>query len=95
MENTVEMKLPEDLQGAILTMTRAAIAQAVASAKEKDDFRPYMNKTETARYLHISPATLIDWEKSYEDIPVIEIEGVKRYKRTDLDKWMEQHKLNK
>ena len=94
MDSTVEMKLPDDLQGAIITMAQSAINQAVISAKEKDSFRPYMTKTETAKYLHVSPKTLNDWEKSYKDIPVIVIEGVRRYNRTDLDKWMSKHKLN-
>ena len=94
MDSTVEMKLPDDLQVAIITMAQSAINQAVISAKEKDGFRPYMTKTETAKYLHVSPKTLNDWEKSYKDIPVIVIEGVRRYNRTDLDKWMGKHKLN-
>ena len=91
---SLQVQLPNDLQEAIITMAKSAINQAVISAKEKDGFRPYMTKTETARYLHVSPKTLNDWEKSYKDIPVIVIEGVRSYNRTDLDKWMSKHKLN-
>ena len=54
-----------------------------------------MNKTEARKYLHISSKTLLDWETQYNDIPIIVIDGIKRYKRTDLDEWMQQHRLNK
>ena len=91
---SLQVQLPNDLQVAIITMAQDALKQAVIDAKEKDSFRPYMTKTETAKYLHVSPKTLNDWEKSYKDIPVIVIEGVRRYNRTDLDKWMGKHKLN-
>ena len=89
---SLQVQLPNDLQVAIITMAQDALKQAVIDAKEKDGFRPYMTKTETAKYLHVSPKTLNDWEKSYKDIPVIVIEGVRRYNRTDLDKWMGKHK---
>lgn len=95
MNNIVEMKLPSDLQDAIKQLISSSIAQIVDETQRKYNYRPYMNKQETAEYLHISPKTLLDWEAKYTDIPTIEIEGVKRYRRTDLDNWMEKHKINK
>lgn len=89
------MKLPNDLQDAIKQLVSSSVAQIVDETQRKSNYRPYMNKQETARYLHISAKTLLDWEAKYTDIPTIEIEGVKRYRRTDLDSWMETHKINK
>ena len=48
-----------------------------------------MTKQEASKYLHISPVTFNKWQQAY-NIPVIEIEGVKRYKRNALDKFMTQ-----
>ncbi|XYG85316.1 hypothetical protein ACSKKH_03950 [Limosilactobacillus reuteri] len=39
--------------------------------------------------MHIAPVTFNKWQQAY-NIPVIEIEGVKRYKRNALDKFMTQ-----
>lgn len=94
MDATIKVQLPEDLQQAITHMARQAIKQALTEAK-KNSFPPYMNKTEARKYLHISSKTLLDWETQYDDIPIIVIDGIQRYKRTDLDKWMQQHRLNK
>ena len=95
MDSTIKMQLPEGLRQAITHMARQAINQALIETKEKDGFPPYMTKTETAKYLHISSKTLLEWEKHCNDIPTIEIEGVTRYQRASLDKWMQQHRLNK
>lgn len=95
MDATIQVQLPEDLQQAIIHMTRQAINRALLEAKEKNDYPPYMTKTETAKYLHIAPKKLLDWEAHYNDIPTIEIEGITRYQRTSLDEWMQRHQLNK
>ncbi|MBB1068747.1 helix-turn-helix domain-containing protein [Limosilactobacillus sp. RRLNB_1_1] len=95
MNNTVEFKLPTDLQEAIKQIVSSSVAQIITETQQKNNYRPYMTKQETASYLHIAPKTLLDWEAKYKDIPTIEIDGVKRYRRTDLDNWMETRKLNK
>ncbi|KRL27446.1 hypothetical protein FD27_GL001209 [Limosilactobacillus frumenti DSM 13145] len=95
MDATIQMQLPSDLQRAITRMTSQAIEQALIEAKEKDGFPPYMTKTETAKYLHIAPKTLLDLESRYHDIPTIEIEGVTRYQRIALDEWMQRHQLKR
>lgn len=94
MDATIKMQLPEGLRQAITHMARQAINQALIESKKKDGFPPYMTKTETAKYLHIAPKTLLEWEKHCNDIPTIEIEGVTRYQRASLDEWMQQHRLN-
>ena len=92
---SLKVQLPDDLQEATRTMIREAINEAVTDIQVKNSFPPYMNKTEARKYLHISSKTLLDWETQYDDIPIIVIDGIQRYKRTDLDEWMQQHRLNK
>ena len=94
MEN-LQVQLPEDLQEATKKMIADSLNSALKELEIKNSFPPYMNKTEARKYLHISSKTLLDWETQYNDIPIIVIDGIKRYKRTDLDEWMQQHRLNK
>ena len=94
MEN-LQVQLPDDLQEATKKMIADSLNSALKELEIKNSFPPYMNKTEARKYLHISSKTLLDWETQYNDIPIIVIDGIKRYKRTDLDEWMQQHRLNK
>lgn len=93
MEN-LQVQLPEDLQEATKKMIADSLNSALKELEIKNSFPPYMNKTEARKYLHISSKTLLDWETQYNDIPIIVIDGIQRYKRTDLDEWMQQHRLN-
>lgn len=93
MEN-LQVQLPDDLQEATKKMIADSLNSALKELEIKNSFPPYMNKTEARKYLHISSKTLLDWETQYNDIPIIVIDGIKRYKRTDLDEWMQQHRLN-
>ena len=94
MEN-LKVQLPEDLQEATKKMIADSLEHAVKELELKNSFPPYLNKTEARKYLHVSSKTLLDWEAQYNDIPIIVIDGIQRYKRTDLDEWMQQHRLNK
>lgn len=94
MEN-LQVQLPDDLQEATKKMIADSLNSALKELEIKNSFPPYMNKTEARKYLHISSKTLLDWETQYDDIPIIVIDGIQRYKRTDLDEWMQQHRLNK
>lgn len=91
----LKVQLPNDLQEATKKMIADSLNSALKELEIKNSFPPYMNKTEARKYLHISSKTLLDWETQYDDIPIIVIDGIQRYKRTDLDDWMQQHRLNK
>ena len=91
----LKVQLPDDLQEATKKMIADSLNSALKELEIKNSFPPYMNKTEARKYLHISSKTLLDWETQYDDIPIIVIDGIQRYKRTDLDDWMQQHRLNK
>lgn len=90
----VKVQLPDSLQDAVFTMVRSSVRVAVNEAYTRNQYPAYMNKAEAIKYLHISRPTFNTWEKNGITIPTIEIDGLRRYKRSDLDKFMDQHKLN-
>ncbi|MBD0888688.1 hypothetical protein CBF85_05945 [Lactobacillus taiwanensis] len=51
----------------------------------------YFNKTKASVYLGISRTTFDVWLKKYQ-IPYTMIDGIRRYAKKDLDKFMEEHK---
>lgn len=87
MEN-LEIQLPENVQEATLKMVHTVLTTAVKDIEKQKSFPPYMTRQEASKYLHISGTTFDKWQCKL-NIPVIQIEGVKRYKRSSLDKAME------
>lgn len=87
MEN-LEVQLPKDIQEATLKMVHTVLTTAVNDIEKQKSFPPYMTKQEASKYLHVSGNTFDKWQREL-NIPVIQIEGVKRYKRSSLDKAME------
>ena len=85
----VSVSLPPELQQATQRMVQMAVGKAIKQALKQNSFPPYMTQQEACRYLHIAPSTLNRWIKDY-GVPVVQIEGVKRYSRSSLDKFMEQ-----
>lgn len=83
----VNVQLPPELQQATQHMVKAALDQAIDQALQKASFPPYMTQQEACKYLHVAPSTFNQWLKKYK-VPVIRIEGVKRYARSSLDKFM-------
>lgn len=59
------------------------------STTTRDD--RWLNKTNAAEYLDVSRPTLNKWIKKYQ-IPYSMIDGIRRYSKDDLDKFMEEHK---
>ena len=86
MEN-LEVQLPKDIQEATLKMIHTVLTTAVKDIEKQKSFPPYMTKQEASKYLHISGTTFDKWQCKL-NIPVIQIEGVKRYKRETLDEFM-------
>lgn len=85
----VSVNLPPELQQATQEMVQNAIETAVAQELKKNAYRPYMTQKEACKYLHVAPSTFNRWIRNYK-IPVVQIEGVKRYKKDSLDRFMEQ-----
>ncbi|MDM8303708.1 DNA-binding protein [Limosilactobacillus vaginalis] len=86
MEN-LEVQLPKDIQEATLKMIHTVLTTAVKDIEKQKSFPPYMTKQEASKYLHISGTTFDKWQCKL-NIPLIQIEGVKRYKRETLDEFM-------
>ncbi|WP_279126595.1 helix-turn-helix domain-containing protein [Lactobacillus taiwanensis] len=59
--------------------------------KLKNPMYGYFNKTKASVYLGISRTTFDVWLKKYQ-IPYTMIDGIRRYAKKDLDKFMEEHK---
>lgn len=84
----VSVNLPPELQEATLKMINTALSMAVKDIEKQKSFPPYLTRQEASKYLHVSGTTFDKWQCKL-NIPVIQIEGVKRYKRSSLDKAME------
>ena len=85
---SLKVQLPDDLQEATKKMIADSLNSALKELEIKNSFPPYMTKQEASKYLHVSGNTFDKWQREL-NIPVIQIEGVKRYKRSSLDKAME------
>lgn len=89
MAMDVSVSLPPELQQATQAMVSTAVNKAIQEALNKNSFRPYMTQQESCKYLHVAPSTLNRWIKDY-NLPIVQIEGVKRYSRTSLDEFMKR-----
>lgn len=85
----IGLQLPPELQEATKTMICEALNEAIKNVQTKNSFPPYMTKQEASKYLHISPVTFNKWQQAY-NIPVIRIDGTKRYRRDTLDEFMKK-----
>lgn len=87
--DAIKMELPAELQQATIAMINKAVDQAIKDITTKNSFPPYMTQQEACKYLHIAPSTFNKWQGAY-NIPVVQVEGIKRYKRDSLDEFMKQ-----
>ncbi|OTA49480.1 helix-turn-helix domain-containing protein [Limosilactobacillus reuteri] len=85
----IGLQLPPELQEATKTMICEALNEAIKNVQIKNSFPPFLTQQEACKYLHIAPSTFNKWDREYH-IPVIRIEGVKRYKKDSLDEFMKK-----
>lgn len=85
----IGLQLPPELQEATKTMIGEALNEAIKNVQIKNSFPPFLTQQEACKYLHIAPSTFNKWDREYH-IPVIRIEGVKRYKKDSLDEFMKK-----
>lgn len=86
---SLQVQLPKDVQDATFEMINTALAKAIKDVQKQNSFPPFMTRQEASDYLHVSGTTFDKWLKAYH-IPVIRIEGTKRYKRDTLDEFMKK-----
>ena len=85
----IGLQLPPELQEATKTMICEALNEAIKNVQIKNSTPPFLTQQEACKYLHIAPSTFNKWDREYH-IPVIRIEGVKRYKKDSLDEFMKK-----
>jgi len=52
----------------------------------------YISLEEAAEYLNIKPVTLRKWIKAKEDIPAHQIGRLWKFKKSELDEWVQSGK---
>ncbi len=53
----------------------------------------YFDRLETAAYLNLSAHTLDRWRSEKSHLPYFKIGGAIRYKKSDLDEYLDQHRV--
>lgn len=90
--NVVDTRIIEKANGLVTDAFKLVYQDAKQKApKLKNPKYGYFNKTNTAVYLGISRGTLNAWLKKYH-IPYTMVDGIRRFSKKDLDKFMEEHK---
>lgn len=82
------INLPDDFFDQALAESVAKIA----NKSQKDDFPPYMDKKQAAKFLGCSRGTLDKWIKN-EHLPFIKIDSVYRFSREKLVIWLNNHEI--
>lgn len=90
MDTTVQIKLPDELAGAVIDLAREALQTALDEERHQQRIPPYMKAGEASEYLGISRSKFYSWVNTH-GIPTVEIDGVKRYSKDTLDAFMKQH----
>lgn len=85
---TTTVKLPDDLNHAIIQAVNDAFTSAKAQLSNGSDYPMYMNVKQTTDYLGISYNTFKKWVNRYPDFPVSVVDGSYRVNRNELDKFM-------
>ena len=70
--------------------TRYACATVASGQRgETDEMDPLLTSKEAAALLSVSQATLSRWRTQQSGPPNVNLQGIPRYRRDDLEKWVE------
>ncbi|MGN9066730.1 helix-turn-helix domain-containing protein [Ligilactobacillus agilis] len=86
----LQVKLPNEVEQAVIDLTKKAVKVAVSEALEQLPIPDYMNAQRASKYVGVSDTTFYSWIKKH-DLKTVEIDGVKRYSRKSLDKFMKEY----
>lgn len=82
------VQLPKEVDQAI----SKAVMDSFETAKDKfnhsETYPQYLKMTQACEYLNISYGTLKKWIKNKNGFPYHEIDGITRFNRDELDKFM-------
>lgn len=93
MENfTATIQLPDDLVSTIKAEVNNSFVAAQEALTKGNQYPPYMNLTETAKYLGVSYNTVKKLAKTNPGFPISSLGGTYRVNRVALDKFMLNNK---
>ena len=85
---TTTVQLPGELNDAIIDAVKSSFAMAKDQFTNENQFPLYLNKKQACQYLNVSYGTLMKWVKSEPSFPCSDVDGVVRFNRNELDKFM-------
>lgn len=90
MDNLIQIKIDdEQLKDIRSQLHDVAVSEIERVKKDIKGSSPFMNKNETCKYLHVSNNTL---DKMITlGLPKINIGGVTRFDKREIDKWLYKH----
>lgn len=91
-EFTTTVQLPDSLVSAIKEEVDNSFIAAQEALTKASQYPPYMNLTDTAKYLGISYNNLKSIIASHDDFPITSLNGTYRVNRLALDKFMLDNK---
>ena len=85
---TTTVQLPEELNEAIVEAVKTTFIHANEKAVKGKEFPLYLNTKQACEYLNVSYNTLQKFIKSDNNFPYSSVDGVVRFNRNELDKYM-------
>ena len=82
------VQLPSGLNKAIADAVKKSFIVAQKSFNSKEQYPQYLNKKQACSYLNVSYNTLMGWIRNNPDFPYKDVDGVVRFSRDELDKFM-------
>ena len=73
-----------------MTMSMGSLRGEPDMSERTDD--NYISLEDAAKYLNIKPVTLRKWIKQREDLPAHQIGRLWKFKRSELDEWVNSGK---
>ncbi|MCH3911289.1 MAG: helix-turn-helix domain-containing protein [Limosilactobacillus oris] len=89
---TTTIQLPDDLVSAIKAEVNNSFVAAQEALAKGNQYPPYMNLKDTAKYLGVSYNNLRKIVANHDDFPITSLNGTYRVNRLALDKFMLDNK---
>lgn len=89
---TTTVQLPDSLVSAIKMEVSNSFVAAQEALTKASQYPPYMNLTDTAKYLGVSYNNLKKIVANHDDFPITSLDGTYRVNRVALDKFMLNNK---
>ncbi|WP_353990020.1 DNA-binding protein [Pediococcus argentinicus] len=87
----IPLQISDDALESIRAEMLASAKEAFEQTAKQQAFPKFMTKDQAAKYLHVSFKTLQKYVVL--GLPVIEVDGIQRLDRNDLDNFYQSHKI--